>query len=137
MHVLQAPHSVLPPEFWKGPLSNPGSVIRQDSGAVLRNLAGCPRRIVRGRPSGKIFAETSPDGRVRLSFQLHTELEDILDCRAALEIREKETGKPVFSAAYPVKLGPGETEYVFDAQVDSPELWIVSSIVKRPKLQYT
>lgn len=71
----------------------------------------------------KIFAETSPDGRIRLSFQLHTELEDILDCRAALEIREKETGKPVFSAAYPVKLGPGETEYVFDAQVDSPELW--------------
>ena len=54
----------------------------------------------------KIFAETSPDGRVRLSFQLHTELEDILECRAALEIREKETGKPVFSAAAIISSSP-------------------------------
>lgn len=71
----------------------------------------------------KIFVKATQDGRVQLSFLLHTNLSDIIDCDAELEIRESGTEQLACSARYPIKLGPGDTEYELAAKVDSPHLW--------------
>ncbi len=75
------------------------------------------------RPA-RVFADARPDGGIDLSFELHTRLREVIDGTALLSIRRKGgTGGVVFSAEYPLTLGPGVTEYHLAARLESPQLW--------------
>lgn len=83
------------------------------------------------RPA-RVFARTRTDGSLKLSFELHTRLREVLDATARLTVRRKGADGCALSAEYPLVLGPGVTEYTLPAHIASPQLWYPAGYGEQP-----